>query len=152
MKIEIIYEHNFADARDIREEVFVQEQGFTNEFDEIDEFCTHVTLYADDVLAGCARVYAKEKSETLHIGRIALRKSFRNLGLGRILVESCERYGRKQGYCKFILDAQCRMQGFYETLGYRVEGKVHMDEHVWHVQMCKYVDNDEKEDEQKLAC
>ena len=31
----------------IREEVFMQEQGFKNEFDDIDDSATHIVLYDD---------------------------------------------------------------------------------------------------------
>lgn len=142
MKIKISYENNFADAKIIRKEVFVQEQGFTNEFDTLDKTAVHVTMYANGILIGCARVYKNEEEKVLHIGRIALRKAYRGLGLGRILVESCEAYGIKQGDRKFVLDAQCRMQGFYEALGYHIEGVVHMDEHVPHIQMSKLANSD----------
>ena len=38
---------------------FMDEQGYENEFDAIDEDpnCIHVTLYVDGELAGCSRVF-----------------------------------------------------------------------------------------------
>lgn len=50
---------NFEDARLVRERVFVEEQGFENEFDETDAdpSTIHLTLYADGRLAGCARTF-----------------------------------------------------------------------------------------------
>ena len=52
----------FDDAALVRRVVFMDEQGYENEFDAIDEDpnCIHVTLYVDDELAGCSRVFPEE--------------------------------------------------------------------------------------------
>lgn len=46
-----------------------------------------------------------------------------------------------------MLDAQCRMQGFYERLNYQVDGEIHMDEHVPHVQMRKRLKDEQSHEE-----
>lgn len=147
MEIQVVYEHNFADAKIVRQEVFVEEQGFKMEFDEIDNHAIHVTLYLDKVLAGCARMYADIEKDVMRIGRIALRKPYRKQGLAKVLVESCEAYGKKHKAKAFVLDAQCRMQGFYERLNYQVDGEIHMDEHVPHVQMRKTLKDEQSHEE-----
>ena len=38
---------DFTDARLIRQHVFVEEQGFENEFDEIDEYAYHYNRLID---------------------------------------------------------------------------------------------------------
>lgn len=52
----------FEDAALVRRAVFMDEQGYENEFDAIDEApsCIHVTLYVDGELAGCSRVFPEE--------------------------------------------------------------------------------------------
>ena len=52
----------FEDAALVRRAVFVDEQGYEIEFDQIDEAssCIHVTLYVDGQLAGCSRVFPEE--------------------------------------------------------------------------------------------
>ena len=52
----------FEDAALVRRVVFMDEQGYENEFDAIDEApsCIHVTLYVDGELAGCSRVFPEE--------------------------------------------------------------------------------------------
>ena len=52
----------FDDAALVRRAVFMDEQGYENEFDAIDEApsCIHVTLYVDGELAGCSRVFPEE--------------------------------------------------------------------------------------------
>lgn len=52
----------FEDAALVRRAVFMDEQGYENEFDQIDEDpgCIHVTLYVDGQLTGCSRVFPEE--------------------------------------------------------------------------------------------
>ena len=138
MKIEVKYEDNFEDAKIVRQEVFMEEQGFCNEFDDIDHKAIHTTIYVDGQLAGCTRMFYLEDPTCIHIGRIALRKQYRNLGLGRKLVEASEQYYHDQKV-SFVLDAQCRIKGFYERLGYHEIGTPFYDEMVLHIRMIKDV-------------
>ena len=136
MNIEIRYEQNFEDAASVRKEVFMEEQGFLHEFDSIDDRAIHTTMYVDGKLAGCTRTFTMDNPNVVHIGRIALRKEFRNQGLGRVLVEASEAYYQKQAVT-FVLDAQCRIKGFYQRLGYHEVGETFYDETVLHIRMMK---------------
>ncbi|MEG0453517.1 MAG: GNAT family N-acetyltransferase, partial [Coprobacillus sp.] len=78
MKYQFYNELN-QDARKIREAVFVEEQGFKNEFDDIDNHCLHLVIYENNQAIGCARMYQKDK--TMVLGRIAVIKSKRELHL-----------------------------------------------------------------------
>lgn len=133
------YENNYEDAKKIRTEVFIQEQGFQEEFDEKDSKSVHVTIYVDNEIVGCARMFYDEDKTIIHLGRIALRKKFRNQGLGRYLMECCEKYYEGTSVTSFTLGAQCRKQGFYEKLGYQPIGEIFDDEGVPHIQMIKRV-------------
>ena len=119
----------------IRQKVFVDEQGFNNEFDEIDNICTHISLYLDDKVIGCARVF--EDNGNLIIGRIALLKEVRGLGLGTKILEYVHDFARKNNYAETHLHAQCRASKFYESLGYESYGPIEYDEHVEHIWMKK---------------
>lgn len=53
---------NNADARLIRQQVFVEEQGFVNEFDDIDAKAYHAVIYTGGIplqQAGCLTKMAK---------------------------------------------------------------------------------------------
>lgn len=95
----------FDDAALVRRVVFIDEQGYENEFDTIDEDpnCIHVTLYVDGELAGCSRVFPEElervadaeapvlpacdmdegvaAGETYIMGRVAVLPAMRRRGL-----------------------------------------------------------------------
>lgn len=44
----------------VRKAVFMDEQGFQNEFDETDSTAYHLELRVDGPAAGCARIYPGE--------------------------------------------------------------------------------------------
>ena len=76
--IEIKTKDNEQDYRYVRIEVFMKEQGFQNEFDEIDATAVHITVYVDGTLAGCARCFPKEEEAAWVFGRIAVLPQFRH--------------------------------------------------------------------------
>lgn len=137
MKIILKTEQNKRDWILIRTEVFIKEQGFKNEFDEIDNSAVHLTVYADGEPAGCGRVF--EENGYFVIGRIAVRKQFRNLGLGKVVMDGLEKIAMEKGAKKIRLTAQIRAKGFYKRLGYREFGEPCMDEHVEHIKMEKEI-------------
>ena len=71
------------DARRIREEVFVKEQGFTIEFDDKDSISRHMVLYAHGIPAGTCRVFWDNQQKSYVIGRVAVRKIFRGTIMAR---------------------------------------------------------------------
>lgn len=70
------------DARIIRQEVFVEEQGFHHEFDEIDSRAWHLVLYENGQAAGCCRLFSSDQPEVYILGRLAVRKSCRGRQYG----------------------------------------------------------------------
>ena len=52
-----IFDYLPEDAYKIREDVFIKEQGFVNELDEIDNIATHIVLYIDNEPVGTCRVF-----------------------------------------------------------------------------------------------
>lgn len=126
----------FADATMIRQAVFVEEQGFENEFDEIDDSCYHLVIYQKNVPIAVGRMYYKDKT-TMILGRIATLKAYRNQKIGSKIVLALENKAKELGCCKTELSAQQRAQGFYEKLGYKKEGDVYYDEWCPHVTMKK---------------
>lgn len=129
---------NEADWRYVREQVFMIEQGFHEEFDEIDQTAEHITIYEDSKLVGCGRLYPKYKSGDCYcIGRIAIMSEFRKLGYGAVVIEKLEAIAKKNCAMSVELDAQCRAMNFYEKLGYEACGEIHLDEHVPHIKMRK---------------
>lgn len=125
------------EAAMIRKAVFMEEQGFQNEFDHLDEIAFHLVLYADDAPAAVARLFAQEGSKTYVIGRIAVLPQYRGLRLGNRILKEAEQFAKKNGADKLMLSAQCRVQRFYEKNGYVASGDVYLDEFCPHIHMEK---------------
>ena len=56
------------------------------------------------------------------IRQAAVRHDQQGRGVGRLLVEALETAARRRGDPRIVLHARCPVIGFYERLGYRVEG------------------------------
>ena len=54
------YEKLPKEAKDSRREVFVDEQGFKNEFDDIDNTAIHLVCYDNENPIGTARIFYDE--------------------------------------------------------------------------------------------
>lgn len=139
-----VFEHgNFDDAREVRTRVFMQEQGFQDEFDDIDQdpATIHVTLHVDGELAGCARIFPDpdhtDEPGRWVFGRLAVLPTARHGGLGAALLAESERLAREAGATEVHLHAQCRVTPFYERAGYEAYGDIELDEHVEHIWMKK---------------
>ena len=125
------------EARAIREEVFMDEQGFASEFDGRDNNCRHLVFYKGEEPAACCRYFAAEEDGAFTVGRIAVRKKFRGQGLGRYVLRAAEECARQDGAAALTLCAQVRAQGFYEKCGYAALGEQFPEEGVPHVQKRK---------------
>lgn len=87
--MELRFEHgNFDDARIVRTRVFMEEQGFQDEFDDIDDDprTIHVTLYDANALVGCARTFPDpdrpDQPGRWVFGRLAVLPEARRGGFG----------------------------------------------------------------------
>ncbi len=123
-----------AEARAIREIVFVNEQGFKEEFDEADSTATHFVLIDGEKPIATSRILLTEEEGTYFIGRIAVLKEYRGKHLGKMIVNAAENYARERGGKKIRLHAQCQAVPFYEKIGYESVSGIDYEEdcpHVW---------------------
>lgn len=129
----------FDDARAIREEVFVKEQGFVEEIDETDGKAVHVVCYDQEYPIAVGRYFEDDQEGIYHIGRVAIRKKYRDRHIGRKIMEFMEECIRQEGGKTIHLSAQARVQKFYEKLGYQERGESYMEEHCLHIPMEKHI-------------
>ena len=125
------------DAKDIRIEVFMKEQGFKNEFDEIDTISHHIGVFDEGKPIGTCRFFKENNHYT--IGRVAVLKKYRNLHIGNSLLESAENEIKKLNGDLIVVHAQVRIRPFYEKQGYIQFGQIDDDEGVPHVWMKKKI-------------
>ena len=118
-----------GDAVTIREEVFMKEQGFHDEFDETDQTASHIVLYIENIPAATCRFFPGQPQGEYIVGRIA-----RGHSLGSRVLAAAESEIRMLGGRKVILHAQQQARPFYEKQGYSVYGEPDFDEdcpHIW---------------------
>ena len=123
-------------ARDVRITVFVEEQGFNEEFDTTDHRAHHALLAIGEEAIGTGRVFI-EQGTTWHIGRLAVKKEYRRQGKGAKILAYLEDIARQHGATETILGAQCRAQEFYVLQGYQPYGDIFYEEDCPHVMMKK---------------
>ncbi|AKJ13741.1 acetyltransferase [Streptomyces incarnatus] len=117
----------------VRKEVFVVEQGVDEsiEYDAYDAVAVHVLAVREDgaplgtgrLLHGEAAVAKTGADPSVgSLGRLAVARAARGLGVGVALVRAIEDAARARGLTAVDLHAQTHALGFYERLGYAAYG------------------------------
>ncbi|MFE7752760.1 GNAT family N-acetyltransferase [Streptomyces sp. NPDC057428] len=128
-----LQESDLAACFQVRKEVFVGEQQVPEdiEYDAHDATAVHVLAVAADgsalgtgrLLHGAAAADRTDGDPTAgSLGRLAVTRAARGLGVGAALVRAIEEEARTLGLTSVDLHAQTHALGFYERLGYRAYG------------------------------
>lgn len=139
MKVKI-FDNVTKDAIYIRETVFIQEQGFENEYDETDNVAKHIVIYDEDKAIATCRLFWCQEEDSYHIGRIAVLKEYRGKGIGRIIMDEAEKLTRSLGGKTLRLGGQVHAAGFYDKIGYERCGEEYLDEGCPHIPFIKYLE------------
>ena len=127
-----------ADARQVREQVFINEQKVpvALEWDENDAVSRHVVAYdATGAAVGTGRLLPDG-----HIGRMAVLPEWRGKGVGRALLERLLESAQIAGQQHLVLHAQTQAAEFYRRLGFEETGKTFMEAGIPHVMMQRSLD------------
>jgi predicted GNAT family N-acyltransferase len=118
--------------RVIRQAVFIDEQRIEPEleWDADDRLAVHFLLTHGGHAAGTARLLADG-----HIGRVAILRAFRGVGLGERLMRDVMDQARRLGHQRFLLSAQTYAQDFYRRLGFETDGEEYLEAGIAHVAM-----------------
>lgn len=130
-------------AKEIRIKVFVKEQQvpIELEIDELDsvETTIHIGLFYNNEMVGVGRILDIDSGH-IHLGRIAILKEYRGLGLGEKLVLGMERIASELTNKNLVshLSAQKYAENFYKKLGYEnISGEIYLDAGIEHIDMQK---------------
>ncbi len=127
-----IYDTLPPEALTVRITVFVEEQGFTDEVDDIDSIAAHPMMFNGDEPIATCRVFPAADGYIL--GRLAVLKEYRGQSCGRAMLVAAEEYVRSVGGNSIALHAQCHAQAFYEKCGYTACSEVEDEQgcpHIW---------------------
>jgi len=138
MRIEI-YNELPEQAKIIREEVFIKEQGFQSEYDEMDEISAHIVLYDNKKAVGVCRIFESDIKDTYIMGRLAVKKEERGKGFGSEIIRGAEKYVLDAGGKLLMLHAQLQAKDFYLKTGFVEYGEVDYEENCPHIWMKKEI-------------
>lgn len=127
------WHHDRSALRTIREQVFMAEQGVSEEleWDGEDEAATHLLAFDHTGQAiGTARMLHDG-----HIGRMSVVKSHRTRGVGSALLRKLIEIAEERSMSSLNLDAQTHAIGFYERFGFTAEGDTFLDANIPHQRM-----------------
>jgi predicted GNAT family N-acyltransferase len=126
-------------AFEVREQVFVEEQGYTEaqEFDELDRRARHFVATVGGghgaPVVGTARLLLDDRYPTLAvIGRVAVLGPHRLEGVGTALVRRVVEEAASLGVGTLRAGVQVQALGFWRKLGFVPTGEPYMDCHVPH--------------------
>ena len=123
----------------LREEVFIIEQSVPVDLerDEHDARALHFLALVDAKPVGTARVVLKDNGTVAKIGRVAVCRSKRGMGIGKRLIATIEETLALEDVDHFILEAQTHALQFYARMGYEAYGEEFMDAGIPHFRMKK---------------
>jgi len=122
-------------AGPLRFAIFVGEQNVPSgiELDDLDANCVHAIAYdAEGKAVGTGRLLPDG-----HIGRMAVVKEWRRMGIGAAILEALMKEARKRGHAEVVVSAQLQAAEFYRGFGFAAEGKVYKDAGILHQAMRK---------------
>lgn len=120
------------DARVIREAVFIQEQQIApeDELDAEDAISTHFVAYLQDQPVATARLLKNHS-----IGRVAVLQSARGTGIGQNIMQAVIDQAKTEQREFLKLSSQVHAIGFYQNLGFDVQGEEYLDCGIPHIDM-----------------
>lgn len=121
----------------LRKDVFVTEQkvDYQLEFDELDKTAIHIIIQENATVIATCRVLPY--SDHYKIGRFAVEKNHRRLGLGSKLLQYIEEYAITHNISFLELGAQESAINFYQQNGFVINSDTFYDAGIPHKMMVK---------------
>ena len=126
-------------ASTVRTAVFVHEQGIDAEleWDEFDALSVHVVLLDSQSQPVATARLLPTKAGVSTIGRVAVVQSWRGRHAGVAVMQALMDVAKQRGDHGVMLHAQQSAQGFYDRLGFTVQGEPFDEVGIAHVTMVR---------------
>ncbi|AWA47145.1 GNAT family N-acetyltransferase [Acinetobacter junii] len=120
------------DAKFIRKQVFIIEQNIPEEeeWDDQDMISDHFVVYDQDQPIATARLLQNNS-----VGRVAVLKSYRGQGIGRMIMLEIIRQVHQQDRKFLQLSSQVHAISFNEKLGFSIQGDAYDECGIPHIKM-----------------
>jgi GNAT superfamily N-acetyltransferase len=91
----------------------------------------------EDIMACC--ILTKLSEDTCKLRQMAVRPKIQGTGLGAAMMNYAEQLAKDAGYKKMVMNARKTAKGFYEKLGYEIEGDEFVEVTLPHFYMQKNI-------------
>ena len=122
-------------AFDIRRTVFIREQDVPEEIelDELDASALHVLCETGGQVVATGRLNFFNNETKL--GRVAVLREWRGMGIGSQVVEFLLERAREMGTSLVYANAQTWTEGFYQKMGFETVSGIFLEAGIEHVRM-----------------
>lgn len=119
----------------LRYDVFIfEQQSIFDEFDNIDFDAIHFFIEDNSEIIAYSRLYNKDGAAVL--GRIVVKKEYRNLKLGKLIINESIKFIEQQWTSERIkLSAQIQLKKYYESFGFKKVSDEYDDCGIMHIDM-----------------
>lgn len=123
---------------DLRTQILRKPLGlnFSSEDLEKEKDYLLMAAYEDDEMLGCCMLI-QVAPNTIQLRQMAVKAGLQGKGIGRVLMQFAENIARDRGNKKIMMHARKSAVGFYEKLGYEVEGEEFTEVTIPHYNMEK---------------
>jgi len=108
----------------------------TEEELEDDAFRRHFCALSHGAVVGSVSLKPLDR-ETLQLRQMAVAEDRRRERIGAELLDCVERFARKEGFRRMVLNARLGAEGFYARYGYRSSGEPFDENTIPHIRMSK---------------
>jgi GNAT superfamily N-acetyltransferase len=110
--------------------------GFTDNELEEERDNMLIGAFEEEEMLGCCML-VEEGAGTVRLRQMAVLNNLQGKGIGRALMTFAENLARDRGYKKLTMHARKHAIGFYEKMGYKVDGSEFVEVTIPHYVMQK---------------
>ena len=123
---------------DLRYEILRKPLGLAFSEDELEKEKEDILIGAfdDEKLLACCLI-TREKGNTCRLRQMAVQNNMQGKGIGATMMNFAENVARDRGFRTMSMHARKSAIGFYEKLGYRVDGDEFQEVTIPHFVMLK---------------
>lgn len=139
-RFEALTLHQLYDVLKLRQQIFVVEQNCVYpDLDDYDKHCYHLLGFEGDELICCSRILPPGvKYEQASIGRVALKKERRGIGIADELMNtSISDLYKLFGKVPIKIGAQAYLENFYSKFGFKTISEPYDEDGILHIDMLK---------------
>ena len=136
-----IIDHGSAEYRQMlkmRDEILRRPLGLSITIEDLEKEKNNLLIgaFEEEQMLGCCMLVEEDRNE-VRLRQMAVLNDLQGKGIGRALTLFAENLARDRGYKIISMHARKNVVGFYEKMGYRVQGNEFVEITIPHFTMVK---------------